>query len=460
MTPAKPTCMRIPFFAMIAVCLASTVGCSGPPRNTSVLNHGDQALVANAEQINRLKEKDFITYDASYRERREIFGKRLVALASKLASFQGSGSDMTCSTQIYLETKWLYDSAADWVELDRQLVRLADSLRSNREPSATSHVFNDGAWGTCYDQWFLRSEAMLAALEELYDSGHAPSAPIMRPEPINTPKKLEAYLNRLLVSDIAKTGRDNRAELGGITTTLSEAIFKRSVRVWLEMAIDPLPGKARSSSFDELEVVYDRFIRQWQDPETGYWGAWYRSGGQIYKTTDLSITYHTIAYRDGQVNYWPQIIDTTLRISDDPYPYGWLHDGHFTNHNNYDVARILRYGWPHMTTLQKQLAREAISRMLDWTLEESLGTDGTFKIDPTFFSSLAADYYFGVSFLDAIGFWDRTKRFWTNVEFSDAANVCRRITARLVTLQLDDYLAVVAQKRLNASCGPSASARR
>ena len=67
---------------------------------------------------------------------------------------------------------------------------------------------------------------------------------------------------------------------------------------------------------------------------------WYKSGGHIYKTTDLSITYHTIAYRNGQVNYWPRIIDTTLRISDDPYPYGWLHDGHFTNHNNYDVARI------------------------------------------------------------------------------------------------------------------------
>jgi hypothetical protein len=314
-------------------------------------------------------------------------------------------------------------------------------------------LIKDGTLETCYSQWFLRSEAALSGLEALYDTGRLPDDPVVRPEPINTPEKLRTHLNRLLVSDIAITGMDNRAELGGITTTLSQAIFKPSVRVWLERAMDPLPGKSRTSSFDELEAVYDRFIRQWQDPETGYWGAWYRSGGRIYKTTDLSITYHTIAYRGGQVNHWPRIIDTTLRISADPYPYGWLHDGHFTNHNNYDVARILRYGWAHMTGTQRKLASDALDRMLAWTLEESLNPDGTFKIDPTFFSSLAADYYFGVSFLDTIGFWDRTKRFWTNIDFPDAAEICHRIKARLLELQLHDYEAVVALKRLNASCG-------
>src|SRR4029434_4741625 len=141
------------------------------------------------------------------------------------------------------------------------------------------------------------------------------------------------------------------------------------------------------------------------------------------------------------------LIAPRVRISDDQYPYGWLHDGHFTNHNNYDVARILRYGWAHMTTIQKRLTREAIGRMLDWTLEQSLNPDGTFKIDPTFFSSLAADYYFGVSFLYTIGFWDRTRRFWTSAELPDAVTICRLIRARLVELQFRDYEAVIALKR-------------
>ena len=56
-----------------------------------------RGLVANAEQINRLKERDFSTYEPSYRERRDFFGKRLKALASELASTQASGRDVTCS---------------------------------------------------------------------------------------------------------------------------------------------------------------------------------------------------------------------------------------------------------------------------------------------------------------------------------------------------------------------------
>jgi hypothetical protein len=459
----EAACLIVRCSAIAIVLLASIVAldvCSGAPRTGSALAYRDEAVAANAGLIERLKERDFITRDSSYLEQRVIFGNRLSALASKLASFQSSGSDMTCTTQVYLQARWLYNSTADWVELNRQLVRSDESLRKNGELTPPDKTGQHSISKTCYSQWFLKGEATLVALEVLYDAGRAPSVLISRPEPINTPQKLEAYLNTLLVSDIARTGRDNRAELAGLTTNLSAAVFKRSLRQSLENTFKPLSGKTGPASFSELAMVYERFIRQWQDPKTGYWGAWYKSGGRIYKTADLSITYHTIAYRNGQVSYWPRIIDTTLSISNDPYPYGWLHDGHFTNHNNYDVARILRYGWAHMTARQRQLASDAIKRMLTWTLNESMNPEGTFKSDPTFFSSLAADYYFGVSFLDVIGFWDSGKRFWTNAEFPDAINICRRIKTRLMKLQLHDYQAVVALKRLNASCGPVAALRR
>ena len=87
--------MRSQCFAIAVICLVATFvldGCSVAPRSGSVLAYREQALVANAEQTNRLKERDFITYDPSYRERRDIFGKRLEALASELASVQASGS--------------------------------------------------------------------------------------------------------------------------------------------------------------------------------------------------------------------------------------------------------------------------------------------------------------------------------------------------------------------------------
>jgi hypothetical protein len=42
--------------------------------------------------------------------------------------------------------------------------------------------------------------------------------------------------------------------------------------------------------------------------------------------------------------------------------------------------------------------------MLHRTLTSSLQPNGTFKTVPPFFSSKAADFYFGVSFLQTIGF--------------------------------------------------------
>ena len=63
------------------------------------------------------------------------------------------------------------------------------------------------------------------------------------------------------------------------------------------------------------------------------------SGGQLYKTADLGFTFHIISYLQGRVDHWPEIIETTLAIKDEPYPFGWKHEGELVNHNNYDVAR-------------------------------------------------------------------------------------------------------------------------
>ena len=76
------------------------------------------------------------------------------------------------------------------------------------------------------------------------------------------------------------------------------------------------------------------------------------SGGEIIRAADLSQTYHTVTYREGAVNHWPQIIKTTLAIKDLQYPFGWRHHGQYNNHNNYDVVRILRLGWPYMTSAE------------------------------------------------------------------------------------------------------------
>jgi hypothetical protein len=90
--------------------------------------------------------------------------------------------------------------------------------------------------------------------------------------------------------------------------------------------------------------------------------------------------------------------------------------------------------------------------MLNWSLSESLTPDGVFKNNPEFFSSVAADFYFGVSFLNVIGFWDPSKRFWTDGAFDNASALCCKIKLRLGALGLKAQPAQSAMDRLNGSC--------
>jgi hypothetical protein len=172
----------------------------------------------------------------------------------------------------------------------------------------------------------------------------------------------------------------------------------------------------------------------------------------LYNAADLSFTFHVVSYRRGEVDYWSELVGTTFAIENDPYPFGWKHAGDLTNHNNYDVAKIFRYGWPHMSIDQKRVASSAIEDMLRWTLTSSLQLDGSFKTVPTFFSSKGADFYFGVAFLQTIGFWDPAQRFWTKQDFPDAGAICGRIKARLVAMALKSQESQAALTHLKNSC--------
>ena len=147
-------------------------------------------------------------------------------------------------------------------------------------------------------------------------------------------------LDQLRVNDVAATGVDRRDELGAMAAFAAELVFKRPLgdlvrRTTPEVRLDPA-----------YAADLERFLDDWQDPETGYWGAWYRVDGRLLKAADLSFTYHVIAYRDGDVGRWDRILATTLAIRTGEYPYGWRFKGEDNAHNAYDVVRILELGWP------------------------------------------------------------------------------------------------------------------
>jgi hypothetical protein len=106
-----------------------------------------------------------------------------------------------------------------------------------------------------------------------------------------------------------------------------------------------------------------------------------------------------------------------------------------------------------MSDSDKPRASNEIRSMMEWALTQSLKTDGQFKIDPTFFSSLAAEYYYGVSFLDEIGYWSKAERFWTADEFPNATAVCELIAGRVAELPQHHWETQGALRRLDSNCG-------
>ena len=155
-------------------------------------------------------------------------------------------------------------------------------------------------------------------------------------------------------------------------------------------------------------------------------------------------------YLEGGIGYWPQLIDTLLSIRDRRYPNGWLDEIGMTNHNNYDVAVLFQLGWPHMRADQRRRAEEEITRLLDWCLTAAISLDGEI-VARAIGESLPESYYFTIAFLDTVGYFDRAKRFWTELDFPEAPALRSRLENRLSMLPARDPMTRMARARLRSS---------
>jgi hypothetical protein len=140
------------------------------------------------------------------------------------------------------------------------------------------------------------------------------------------------------------------------------------------------------------------------------------------KTDDLSITFHIVSYLGGNVPDWQKIIATTLAMKDKKYPLGWLERSGYLNHNNMDVVQLFCMGWNQTTPDQREAMRVEIRKMLRWCLSESLQPDGSFKLQDSD-DSQETCVAFGANFLARLGYFDRSKRFWTNEDFPEADKI-------------------------------------
>ncbi len=375
--------------------------------------------------------KDFVAFDPNYPAAHHALSTELDGLQADMIRQQRAGRKTYCSRQVFLESHWLVYSTCRYAQARERLNELRQMLAAKSDPHGREQAESDGSFASCCQAWWLRIDLSCDELIVLAQRWDEPKYPLKLLESINSPEKLRSYLDSVLISDIRKTGVNNSRELNMATADLERFILWDGT--WKE-----LPTKF---SFDPglKSALLDYEDNKWQDPTTGMWGAWFRAAdGSIVKTSDLSVTFHIVSFRDADgIQRWPQLIDTTLAMKNGRYPYGWLEEGRFmSNHHNMDVVRLWRLGWPKATSQQRSRIGREIESMLEFCLAKTLQDDGSFKSPEE--DTLSSSFYFGVGFLHEIGFFSKQQRFWTDREFPEAKPIRQKILERIKAIGLDD----------------------
>ena len=391
----------------------------------------------------------FLKYDRDYLKRIAERERRLDALGERLFTLEEADRSAECSRHIFLEAKWLVGYTAWWSRIDRRLEELEVSFALPDQDFAKEPAPRDGFYGMCAVERFIRIEDTLVNYFDMAANGEKPSVERKPIADLRTEKGLTNFLEERLISDIPISGEDQRSRFGSLISIFAAADKRDFVMEFLRQT-----AQGGGLPPEQLQALRDRFnalIDLWQDPASGYWGAWYRDGETLFRTTDLSITYHIVHARRGEVRHWPELIDTTFALRDQIYPFGWLSDGHWTNHNNYDLARLFKYGWPHMTDDQRAETARTLQAMVDWSFAETVRPDyAGFIADPKLSSSLGSTFYFGASFLVAAGYFDQQPWFGPLEHPAPVPEVCRAMIAYGRTL--DGPLVAGGIAKLEEAC--------
>jgi hypothetical protein len=387
-------------------------------------------------------EDQFRRHDPDYDRKRQHYKHHFEALHERMLEVQAAGRSVECTNQLLLEARWLMTSTTRWDDIERLAWLIEATLGAENQHVALTQSAYSGSWGVCYSEWFLKLDASLDALNKLSGEAAAPNFPLYFLDRIGTPEQMTALLDELRVSDIARHGVDGRAEFGATTTFISRLVLKPQMLDYIQRHAEHFRPDA------DYVSAFETWLDAWQDPETGFWGTWYRIGDEIVKAPDLSFTYHIAVYRGGRINHWDRLLETLLAIRDAEYPYGWRVRGEHHNHNSYDVVRLLELAWPRLDEAQRAKWRLEIDELLDWTLTRTLDEEGRFRPVLGFDSSIADSFYYGVSFLTRVGFCGTAPPFWTDARWPDAAPLCCRIAARLEDLGRGLHSADSARERL------------
>lgn len=366
----------------------------------------------------------------------------LTPLTKEVTRRQEAGDTVTCSIQIAREVHWMINYTSYDDKIIQGLADLEESLKEKDQSWALEQTESDGSWGPCYKAWMFRLHSSIDPLKELVLAGKKPKYPLKFLEPANTPEKLNAIYDKILISRLEVDGVSYRRDLNYVTSSLGQLLWIPEYAGILEGTDYPREQMAEAL----IQIVDER----WQNPTTGYWGAWYETDDGLTKSDDLSITFHIVAYRNGDVPHLDKIVATTLNLREQPYPYGWQDRGTKNNHHSYDVVKLLRYGWPYLDAFERAAVAAEISIMLARSLRLSMDGQGRFYEDA--YDNIGDAYYFGVSFLDEAGFFRHSRLFWApRLTFADSEKVRKKIIANLKKLDSRDPMIAAALRKAQAT---------
>jgi hypothetical protein len=340
----------------------------------------------------------------------------LAPLKKEAERQEKNGRQNIAANQILREVHWLLITTRDFPRIAE---RLEDLRLVLRDPAlldaADAQSPEDGSWGRWYTEWFFKVDASYEQIQVLARDGKAPQYPARFLDRINSPEKLRAHFERILISDMARDSRDHGRELNETVSALMRMILRQ------QPADYPFHPQLKATL---LDIIMNRI----RDPETGYFVNWFQVGDRLEKRLSLSLTFHIVNFLNGEIPDWPTLIATMLAMKDKEFRVGgWLDNGKYTNHHNMDVVLLFSLGWPHVSPELQDSMRVEIRRMLTWCLQESLLADGSFRPNQFENDSLEECTYFGASFLARAGYFDPKKRFWTNEDFPEADQVKQRL---------------------------------
>ena len=337
---------------------------------------------------------------AAYPEMKELstqVNDAMEGAEETLSKREFAGCDTSWARAHLFEAEWRINCTNDYEAASDAVARLRKALDCADPPDGLTQD-RGGSFAPGTEVFFLKLDRSTDQLLARQWPWRLPPSFLDR---INDPGRMVTYLQDLCWSDVMRCGRDNRKELNLAISVIARLVLQG--------------GQAGYLSGPGFMPVLERFVRDWQDPETGFFGVTYiiDSQGKTVRTTDLSLTFHMARYAPHLVRWWPLLVDTLLGMKDQQYPEGWRENSKMTDHNNYDVVELFSRGWPHLRLDQRQKASQEIANMLDWCLQKSVRCTGEI-INPDKGDMVIDSYYFAAAFLDTIGYFDQTKRFWVD----------------------------------------------